>query len=87
MRYDAPEQLARLLETVFLVHRLAAWGRTLRSRAVSSPKIHVVDTGLGARVLGLTQSKLARNEPSAISEFGHLSETFCVNEILKQLSQ
>lgn len=80
------ENYARLLETVFLIHRLPAWGRTLRARAVASPKIHLVDTGLGARLRGLTEAKLARNDPAAISELGHLLETFCVNEILKQLS-
>lgn len=80
------ENYLRLLETVFLVHRLPAWGRTLRSRAVASPKVHMVDTGLAARLLGLTASKLARNEPAAVTEFGHVVETFCVNEALKLLS-
>src|SRR5207244_4054249 len=32
----------RLLESVFLVHRLGAYGRTLSSRANRSPKVHVV---------------------------------------------
>jgi predicted AAA+ superfamily ATPase len=80
------ENYTRLLDAVFLTHRLPAWGRTLRSRAVASPKIHVTDTGLGARLLGLTDTKLARNDPAAVTEFGHLLETFCVNELLKQLS-
>ena len=80
------ENYTRLLETVFLVHRLPAWGRTLRARAVATPKIHVVDTGLGARLMGLTEQKLMNNEPSANTEFGHVLESFCVNEILKQLS-
>lgn len=80
------ENYTRLLETVFLLHRLPAWGRTLRARAVASPKVHLVDSGLGGRLLGLTEVKLARNEPAALSQFGHLLETFCVNEILKQLS-
>jgi predicted AAA+ superfamily ATPase len=80
------ENYTRLLEAVFLIHRLPAWGRTLRARATASPKVHVVDTGLGARLLGLTEAKLARKEPAAVTEFGHLLESFCVNEILKQLS-
>jgi predicted AAA+ superfamily ATPase len=58
----------------------------LRARAVASPKVHVVDTGLAGRLLGVTDARLARNEPAAIAEFGHLLETFYVNEILKQLS-
>jgi predicted AAA+ superfamily ATPase len=53
-----------------------AWGRTLRARATTSPEVHVVDTGLGARLLGLTEAKLARKEPAAVTEFGHLLESF-----------
>ncbi len=86
LEQSTAESYTRLLETVFLIHRLPAWGRTLRARAVASPKVHMVDSGLGARLLGLTDVKLARNEPAAVTEFGHLLETFCVNEILKQLS-
>jgi uncharacterized protein len=80
------ENYTRLLETVFLLHRLPGWGRTLRARTLASPKVHLVDTGLCARLMGITETKLARNEPAAVTEFGHLLETFCVNEILKQLS-
>lgn len=45
-----PERTAntytKLLEAVFLVHRLPAWGKTLGSRAGATPKLHVVDSGL-----------------------------------------
>jgi uncharacterized protein len=74
----------RLLESVFLVHRLPAYGRTLSSRASRSPKVHVVDSGLGAYLLGITESRLHSRAPATLSEFGHLIETFGVNEILKQ---
>jgi hypothetical protein len=80
------ENYTQLLEAVFLVHRLPAWGRTLRARAVASPKIHLTDSGLAARLLGLTEAKLARLAPSSIAQFGHLLETFAVNEALKQIS-
>ncbi len=80
------ENYTSLLETVFLLHRLPAWGRTLRARSVAKPKVHVVDTGLGGRLLGLTERKLASNDAATLVEFGHLLETFCVNEIIKQLS-
>jgi len=36
----------RLLEAVFLVYRLPAWGTTLTARASARPKIHVVDSGV-----------------------------------------
>ena len=38
-----------LLENLFLLRRLPAWGRTLRSRATAYPKVHIVDSGLAAR--------------------------------------
>ena len=44
----------RLLESVFLVHRLGAYGRTLSSRANRSPKVHLVDSGLASYLLGVT---------------------------------
>ena len=44
----------RLLEAVFLLHLLPAWGKTLTSRTSSSPKVHVLDSGVAARLLRLT---------------------------------
>jgi predicted AAA+ superfamily ATPase len=76
----------KLLEAVFLVVRLEAWGTTLRSRAAGSPKIHLVDTGIAARLLRLTPEKLSRKDPTSLTEFGHLLETFVVVELLKQAS-
>jgi predicted AAA+ superfamily ATPase len=80
------EDYARLLEETFLVHRLPAWGSTLRSRVNRSPKVHLVDTGVGSHLLGLTRERLATRDPAVLSEFGHLLETFAVNEVLKQAS-
>ncbi|GAA4923805.1 hypothetical protein LX16_5325 [Stackebrandtia albiflava] len=74
----------QLLESVFLVHRLEAYGRTLGSRLSRSPKVHFVDSGLAAHLLGVTRRKLELRKPTTMSEFGHLVETFAVNEILKQ---
>jgi uncharacterized protein len=80
------EAYLRLLEAVFLVYRLPAWGTTLRARAVAKPKIHLVDTGVAAHMLRLNGANLARRTPSAITELGHLTESFAVTEILKQIS-
>jgi len=76
----------RLLEDLFLVVRLPAWGTTLRSRVSAKPKVHVVDSGLAARLLRVTPDKLAGFNPSALTEFGHVLETFVVGEIRKQIS-
>ena len=76
----------QLLQDVFMLYALPAWGRTLRSRIAAKPKIHILDSGIAARLLGLTQEKLAAKEPSALTEFGHLLETFVAAEILKDIS-
>lgn len=78
------ESYTRLLEAVFLVHRLPARGKTLTSRAAGTPKLHVLDSGVAARLLQLTRDKLERRDPTALSEMGHLLETFVVGELLKQ---
>jgi len=80
------DNYVRLLESVFLVRRLPAWGSTLTSRAAARPKIHVVDSAVAARLLRLTPEKLTRREPTALTELGHLLETFVVGELMKQAS-
>ena len=80
------EAYVRLLEDLFLVSRLPAWGKTLSSRVASKPKVHVVDSGLAARLLRIGPAKLRSLDPTALTEFGHLLETFAVGEIRKQVS-
>jgi predicted AAA+ superfamily ATPase len=76
----------RLLEDLFLVVRLPGWGKTLRSRVSVRPKVHLVDSGLAARLLRLTPVRLATLDPAALTEFGNLLETFVVGELRKQAS-
>jgi predicted AAA+ superfamily ATPase len=80
------ENYVQLLEAVFLVYRLPAWGTTLGSRIVRHPKIHMVDSGVMAWLLSLTPEKIAQAAPATLTEYGHLLETFAVGEILKQVS-
>lgn len=79
-------EYVRLLEAVFLVHQLPAWGTTLTSRTTVSPKIHVLDSGLAARLLRLSPAKLVGRDAASLQQFGHLLETFVVGESRKQLS-
>jgi predicted AAA+ superfamily ATPase len=65
---------------------LPAWGTTLGSRIARMPKLHLVDAGVMAWLLRLTPEKLAKNDASVLTEYGHLVETFVVGEILKQVS-
>jgi len=76
----------RLLEDRFLVVRLPAWGKTLRSRVSARPKVLVVDSGLAARLLRISPAKLTTLDPAALTDFGHLLETFVVGELRKQAS-
>lgn len=78
------ENYTRLLEAVFLLQRLPAWGTTLLRRAAATPKIHVVDSGVAARLLRLTPEKLSLLDPTSLTQFGHLLETFAVFELIKQ---
>lgn len=86
MDHATAEDYAKLLEAVFLISRLPAWGQNLRSRVAARPKVHVVDSGVAAWLLRLTDEKLGRLHPTALTELGHLMETFCVGELRKQLS-
>ena len=84
-KVTASEYLS-LLEHVFLMYRLPAWGKTLSSRTGKLPKVHLTDAAIAARMLRLSSEKLAVLDPTTMTEFGHLLETFVVGEILKQAS-
>jgi predicted AAA+ superfamily ATPase len=86
MEKSSAENYLKLLEAVFLVTRVPAWGTTLGSRVARQPKVHLVDSGVMAWLLGLTPEKIAANDPSVLTEYGHLVETFAVGEILRQVS-
>ena len=80
------ESYTRLLEDLFLIERLPAWGTTLRARTDVDAKGArcrlrpgcPADAGLGSR--------LVRLDATAQSEFGNLLETFVVGELRKQAS-
>jgi len=76
----------RLLEAVFLVRMVPAWDPTLTSRTTARPKTHMIDSAVTARLLRLTPEKLARRDPSVLTQFGHLLESFVVGELLAQAS-
>jgi predicted AAA+ superfamily ATPase len=69
-----------ILEQLFLVRRISPWLRNRLSRLVKTPKLHFLDSGLLAAMLGLTPEKIAKDR----SRFGALLETFVFSEILKQ---
>lgn len=80
------DSYVRLLEDLFVVQQLPAWGKSLRSKTSKLPKIHVIDSGLAARLRGFTETKIASLDPTVLTEFGNLLETFVVGELRKQVS-
>ncbi len=81
-RTTLPTYLA-LLETVYLVHRLPAWSTNLTKKAVKHPKLHFVDAGLAAHLLGMGAAALS-SPTSTVS--GPLLETFVAGELARQLT-
>ncbi|MGA2048397.1 MAG: DUF4143 domain-containing protein [Terracidiphilus sp.] len=71
-----------ILEQLFLVQRVPAWFESRLSRPVKAPKLHFVDSGMHAAMLGLSAEKVAKNRAA----FGALLGTFVYSEIVKQAS-
>lgn len=86
LEVSTAENYTQLLESVFLIHRLPAWGTTLGAKAGALPKLHLTDSGVAGQMLRITIEKLQRKLPQTLTEYGHLLETFAINEVLKQAS-
>jgi len=71
-----------LLELVFVVRRVPAWSTNLATRAVATPKLMVVDSGLAGHLVGMTPKRAS--QPTA--PVGPLLENFVLSELARQLS-
>lgn len=71
------------LQTVFLIHELPSWSRSLPAKPLRRSKFHFSDTGLAAALLGVEAGALS---PAGAPATGPLLETFVVNEIARQLA-
>jgi hypothetical protein len=69
-----------ILEQLFLVRRVEPWFRNRLKRLVKTPRLHFLDSGLLAAILGVTSERIARDR----TLFGPLLETFVFAEVLKQ---
>ena len=85
LKRGSAENYTRMLELLFLIHRLPAWKRTHRG-PVSRPKLYVVDSGVAGRLLHLTRENIQNGAPFFRQQFGHLLETFVVGEVRKLVS-
>jgi predicted AAA+ superfamily ATPase len=71
-----------LLELLFVVRRIPAWSNNLTTRAVATPKLLVIDTGLAGHLAGVTPRRA--NHPAAPR--GQLLENFVLGELSRQIS-
>jgi predicted AAA+ superfamily ATPase len=69
-----------LLETTFIVFRLAPWHRNASKRLVKTPKLYFWDTGLLTFLAGIdTPERLASDR-----QIGHIFENYVITELRKQ---
>ena len=71
-----------LLELIFVVKRIPAWSSNLTTRAISTPKLIVTDSGLGGRLIGMSEERA--KDPTA--PIGPLLENFAIGEVARQLT-
>lgn len=80
---DIPHSTLRrymaLLEATFLLTPLQPWHASRAKRLVKSPKVHLADTGFAAWLCGAA----APSQLAAGPNWGHLLESFLVNELRK----
>jgi len=69
-----------VLEQLFLVRRLEPWFRNRLKRLVKTPKLHFLDSGLLAAILGTTEERIGKDR----SVVGQLLETFAFAEVMNR---
>ena len=72
----------QLLSAVFLIKEVPAWSTGGTGRALATPKLMFVDSGVAAHLLGQDVGRLAEPDGAA----GALLENFVVSELARQLT-
>lgn len=80
IRRETVQNNLAALERLFLIRRLPAWHRNEGKRLVKAPKVHMVDSGFAATLAGLE----ADDWTTQRSRFGHLVESFAVQQLIAQ---
>lgn len=80
LRRETIEHYFSVCERLFLVRRLRAWHTNRATRLIKAPKVHLVDSGLAATLAGIT----ADDATAQRERFGHLLETFVVQQLIAQ---
>lgn len=76
------EKYLGVLEKLFLVQRLPAWGRNELGRLIKTPKLHFLDAGLQAALTRLTPEMLTKHR----ERWGSVLETWVYAELRKNLA-
>ncbi|MER6510114.1 ATP-binding protein [Nonomuraea sp. NPDC001636] len=71
-----------LLDLVYVIRRIPAWSSNATTRAIATPKLLLVDSGLGAHLAGLTPSRVS----DITAPVGPLIENFALGELARQLT-
>ena len=71
-----------LLEKMFLLEKVPAWHSNYAKQLVKTSKIHLGDTGIACALLNLNKAALTENR----ALFGHVLETFVLQELKRQAS-
>lgn len=80
VRRDTIDHHVAVLERLFLVRRLPAWRRSQARRLVTSPKVHLLDSGMAATLADLSADDwLYRRD-----RMGRLLESFVVQQLVAQ---
>lgn len=80
--HKTADKYLAVLEQMFLLRRVAPWSANRLSRVVKAPRIHFLDSGLLASLVGLTEAGVERDR----SRFGPLLESYVYGELLKLAS-
>lgn len=68
-----------VFEQMYLLNRVAPWGRNRLSRVVKTPKLQFIDSGLLTTLVELTPAAVRQDR----TRFGHVLETFVYGELRK----
>lgn len=71
-----------LLSMVFLTKQIPAWSTNHTHRAIGTPKLAFVDTGIATHLLGQDATRLGEPDGAA----GPMTETFVLMELARQLT-
>jgi hypothetical protein len=71
-----------LLSAVFLIKQIPAWSSGQTQRAIGTPKLSFVDTGVASHLLGQDAARLGEPDGAAVP----MLETFVLMELARQLT-